>query len=154
ERLDDGDAARDRSGPRRHGPGGESETGAGRPHPLPARRVASAQGPRPADRGMETGSGHRAGRAPPQPSGPRDQTRRPTVPSGVGPRRRRRQAPLRVDVGGPMTQRQIDPAEHRYADELAFLAADSGARPPGWRLTPRAVVTFITGSDGQPVAGA
>ena len=33
--------------------------------------------------------------------------------------------------------------------ELAFLAAyDDGARPPGWRLTPRAVVTFIIGSDG------
>ena len=34
-----------------------------------------------------------------------------------------------------------------YADELAFLAAsDDGPRPPGWRLTPRAVVTFIAGS--------
>jgi MoxR-like ATPase len=55
-----------------------------------------------------------------------------------------------------MTQsaRQIDPAEHRYADEMAFLAAaDTAARPPGWRLTPRAVVTFIAGSGGQPVAG-
>jgi MoxR-like ATPase len=43
--------------------------------------------------------------------------------------------------------RQADPAEYRYAAELAFLAAwDDGARPPGWRLTPRAVVTFIAGS--------
>jgi MoxR-like ATPase len=50
--------------------------------------------------------------------------------------------------------RQIDPAEHRYADELAFLAtADGGARPPGWRLTPRAVVTFVAGSGGKPVDG-
>ena len=50
--------------------------------------------------------------------------------------------------------RQIDPAEHRYADELAFLAAaDTGPRPPGWRLTPRAVVTFIAGSAGRPVDG-
>ncbi|WP_436521036.1 ATP-binding protein [Actinoplanes sp. HUAS TT8] len=50
--------------------------------------------------------------------------------------------------------RQIDPPEHRYADELAFLAsADDGARPPGWRMTPRAVVTFITGSGGRPVNG-
>ncbi|GAA2881727.1 ATPase AAA [Actinoplanes cyaneus] len=50
--------------------------------------------------------------------------------------------------------RQIDPPEHRFADELAFLAAaDDGARPPGWRMTPRAVVTFITGSGGKPVAG-
>jgi MoxR-like ATPase len=52
------------------------------------------------------------------------------------------------------TARQIDPAEHRYADELGFLAAaDTGARPPGWRLTPRAVVMFIAGSDGRPVDG-
>jgi MoxR-like ATPase len=48
--------------------------------------------------------------------------------------------------------RQIDPAEDRFADELAHLAAsDDGPRPPGWRLTPRAVVTFIAGSDGRPV---
>lgn len=50
------------------------------------------------------------------------------------------------DVTAP---RQADPAEYRHATELAFLAAwDDGARPPGWRLTPRAVVTFIAGSDG------
>src|SRR5437763_650834 len=46
--------------------------------------------------------------------------------------------------------RQVDPAEHAYAGQLAFLAAyDDGPRPPGWRLTPRAVVTFIAGSDGR-----
>ncbi|QDY08250.1 AAA family ATPase [Micromonospora sp. HM134] len=45
--------------------------------------------------------------------------------------------------------RQVQPAEHAYAAELAFLAAyDDGPRPPGWRLTPRAVVTFIVGSGG------
>jgi MoxR-like ATPase len=45
--------------------------------------------------------------------------------------------------------RQVEPAESAYAEELAFLAAyDDGARPPGWRLTPRAVVTFIVGTDG------
>jgi MoxR-like ATPase len=50
-------------------------------------------------------------------------------------------------------RRQIDPPEDRYADELGHLAAaDDGPRPPGWRLTPRAVVTFIAGSDGRPVA--
>ncbi|MFJ9557580.1 AAA family ATPase [Nocardiopsis sp. NPDC101807] len=44
---------------------------------------------------------------------------------------------------------QIEPAELRYAGELAFLAAhDPGPRPPGWRLTPRAVVTFVVGSGG------
>ncbi|MFE9692081.1 AAA family ATPase [Micromonospora sp. NPDC005806] len=51
-----------------------------------------------------------------------------------------------------MTARQIDPPEHRCADELEFLAAaDPGPRPAGWRLTPRAVVTFIAGSAGRPV---
>ncbi|GAA1799831.1 AAA family ATPase [Luedemannella flava] len=53
------------------------------------------------------------------------------------------------------TARQIDPPEHRFAEELEFLAAaDTGPRPPGWRLTPRAVVTFIAGSQGKPVDGA
>jgi MoxR-like ATPase len=52
-----------------------------------------------------------------------------------------------------LTPRQIEPTESRYADELAFLAADSGPRPPGWRLTPRAVVTFIAGSQGRSVDG-
>lgn len=46
--------------------------------------------------------------------------------------------------------RQVDPAEVTHAEELAFLARyDDGPRPPGWRLTPRAVVTFVLGSDGQ-----
>jgi len=46
--------------------------------------------------------------------------------------------------------RQAPPAEDRYAEELAFLAAfDSAERPPGWQLSPQAVVTFIRGSDGQ-----
>ena len=42
---------------------------------------------------------------------------------------------------------QIELPEERYADELAALAAgDTGPRPPGWRLTPRAVVQFVMGS--------
>lgn len=45
---------------------------------------------------------------------------------------------------------QSPPAESVYAAELEFLAAyDPGPRPPGWMLTPAAVVTFITGSAGQ-----
>jgi MoxR-like ATPase len=37
--------------------------------------------------------------------------------------------------------------EHTYAEELSFLAHyDLGPRPPGWQLTPAAVVTFIMGS--------
>ncbi len=43
---------------------------------------------------------------------------------------------------------QREPAEVRYAAELKFLAAwDTGPRPPGWALTPRAVVTFVVGSE-------
>jgi MoxR-like ATPase len=45
-------------------------------------------------------------------------------------------------------QRQVDPAEDRYASELAALTeADDGPRPPGWRLSPRAVVTFVAGGE-------
>ncbi|HYW25843.1 MAG TPA: AAA family ATPase [Terriglobales bacterium] len=42
------------------------------------------------------------------------------------------------------------PAEALHAGELAFLAAwDGGERPRGWRLTPRAAVTFVAGSGGE-----
>lgn len=38
------------------------------------------------------------------------------------------------------------PAERRFADELARLAAgDTGPRPAGWRLSPRAVRSFLLG---------
>src|SRR5437763_2618182 len=38
------------------------------------------------------------------------------------------------------------PAEMLYADELEQLAReDKYPRPPGWRLSPRAVLTYITG---------
>jgi MoxR-like ATPase len=44
------------------------------------------------------------------------------------------------------------PAEDLYADELRALAAsDSGPRPPGWRLSPRAVRSFICGSKSPEV---
>src|SRR5437870_5659440 len=40
-----------------------------------------------------------------------------------------------------------EPAEVRFADELESLArTDTVARPLGWRLSPRAVRTFILGS--------
>src|SRR5215469_1551651 len=53
-------------------------------------------------------------------------------------------------AAGARAGRQVLSAEERYADELAFLAAhDDGPRPPGWALTPRAVVTFICGSGGE-----
>ena len=42
-------------------------------------------------------------------------------------------------------------AEHLYAAELAALAADDDRpRPPGWRLSPQAVVTYLLG-DGAAV---
>jgi len=45
------------------------------------------------------------------------------------------------------------PAEVKYQAELAALAlADKAPRPPGWRLSPRAVATYILGSD-TPVGG-
>lgn len=45
------------------------------------------------------------------------------------------------------------PAETRHAAEIAALAAaDPGPRPPGWRLTPRAVETYLLGAP-QPVGG-
>jgi MoxR-like ATPase len=48
----------------------------------------------------------------------------------------------------PAVARQ--PAEILFADELAALAAnDKAAKPPGWRLSPLAVRTFILGSDGK-----
>ena len=51
-----------------------------------------------------------------------------------------------------LVERQSPHAEELYAEELAFLAAfDSGARPPGWMLTPRAVVTFVVGSGSEPL---
>jgi len=48
----------------------------------------------------------------------------------------------------PAVARQ--PAEILFAEELAALAAnDKAAKPPGWRLSPLAVRTFILGSDGK-----
>jgi MoxR-like ATPase len=50
-----------------------------------------------------------------------------------------------------MTEIQRPPGEVLYADELRRLReSDSGARPPGWRMSPRAVKTFILGEpDGD-----
>ena len=39
-------------------------------------------------------------------------------------------------------------AEDLYADELAVLAkSDDRPRPPGWRLSPWAVTTYLLGDD-------
>ncbi len=45
------------------------------------------------------------------------------------------------------------PVEVQYRDELkALAAADKGDRPPGWRLSPKAVRSFIVGSEKPEVA--
>ena len=45
------------------------------------------------------------------------------------------------------------PAESKHADELkALAAADKGPKPTGWKLSPRAVETYIMGADA-PVGG-
>src|SRR5690606_32782545 len=81
------------------------------------------------------------------------------VRGDVGADRERRRAEVRR--GQTMSKKKTEPAakavpagveqapppEQIWAEELAFLAAfDPGARPPSWRLTPKAVVTFIVGS--------
>jgi MoxR-like ATPase len=54
----------------------------------------------------------------------------------------------------PAVVAQRLPAEQLYAAELArLLAADSGARPEGWRLSPAMVRTFILGSEGRNIGG-
>ncbi|RBP44595.1 MoxR-like ATPase [Roseimicrobium gellanilyticum] len=45
------------------------------------------------------------------------------------------------------------PAEHRFARELAALAAnDPGAKPVNWNLSPQTVRQFIIGSDGAALS--
>ena len=45
---------------------------------------------------------------------------------------------------------QAPPPEEIYKAELDFLAKwDDGPRPPSWKLTPKAVVTFIIGSKNE-----
>lgn len=61
--------------------------------------------------------------------------------------------------GGLNHPLQVPPPEVLHGEELEFLASyDKGPRPPGWLLTPMAVVTFICGSAGalkllKPPAG-
>jgi MoxR-like ATPase len=47
-------------------------------------------------------------------------------------------------------QIQIVPSERTYAEELRFLREwDDAERPPGWLMTPRAVVTFVVGTGAE-----
>jgi MoxR-like ATPase len=54
-------------------------------------------------------------------------------------------------MSAPIPARSVrPPAEVVYARELAALAAtDTETRPPGWKLSPRAVRTFVIGSEDQ-----
>src|SRR5262249_29641542 len=84
-------------------------------------------------------AGHRPGWA--GVSGVRRQGRGPRVDGGA------RRAP---GLRGLMSAAQLLPAEDIHGQELRFLAAwDRGHRPPGWRLTPRAAVAFITGTGDE-----
>ena len=51
-----------------------------------------------------------------------------------------------------MVESQKSPAEIRYGDELArLIEADQNPRPNGWRLSPRAVRSFILGDGALDV---
>lgn len=53
------------------------------------------------------------------------------------------------------TALQRPPAEVTYADELARLAkGDDAPRPPGWRMSARAVRTFILGDESGSMLGS
>ncbi len=59
------------------------------------------------------------------------------------------------DEAPPSGAIQAPPPEQVWAEELAFLATwDTGPRPPSWRLTPKAAVTFIVGSRGEALRQA
>ena len=51
-----------------------------------------------------------------------------------------------VAVPKPQTDQLRPPAEALFAHELAALAtSDTGAKPDGWNLSPRAVETYLLG---------
>jgi MoxR-like ATPase len=57
-------------------------------------------------------------------------------------------APAPPNEGGKAVQQPA--AEHRYAEQLAFLAAiDDSSRPQGWLLSPERVVDFLCGTRGE-----
>ncbi|MEO7097282.1 MAG: AAA family ATPase [Polyangiales bacterium] len=62
----------------------------------------------------------------------------------------KKKSPEAAAPAAPSRAVQAPPPEEIYAEELAFLTAyDPGPRPPSWRLTPKAAVTFIIGSKGE-----
>lgn len=61
------------------------------------------------------------------------------------------QQPMQTTVDtSPQVLRE--PPEKRFAAQLsAIAAADTFAKPPGWKLSPRAVRTFLLGSEAAPL---
>jgi len=54
-----------------------------------------------------------------------------------------------------MSEKLRLPAEERYGAELSALGKESGGKPPGWTMTPRAVVTYLMGgkaADGTAIS--
>ncbi len=54
-----------------------------------------------------------------------------------------------------MSEKLRLPAEERYGAELAALGKEGGGKPPGWAMTPRAVVTYLMGgkaADGTAIS--
>src|SRR5262245_12676170 len=140
-------------------PGGCRQPGAGRSPSVPARRMVGAESTEYSTRAVEgelVRPCRRRHAAAARTA--RDPCRAGTLPGGLAAGERGGCAPAVVTQGASMTEspgqspRQIEPAEVRHAAELVHLAkSDPGARPPGWVLTPRSVVTFIAGSAGKPV---
>src|SRR2546430_2247728 len=130
------------------GPGGAAQPagrGLARGRPLRAGRGA----PRAGRRTPRGGARRAAARHPPQ--RPRRSLRRtvrrhPPVPPGHA-------RGACVTTEPPTVQRRH--AEDEYAHELAALAkTDDRVRPPGWRMSPAAVVTYLLGgeaADGTPI---
>jgi len=48
-----------------------------------------------------------------------------------------------------LTEKLRKPVEETYADEIAALSKDEGARPKGWIMTPRSAVTYLMGGKAQ-----
>ena len=58
-----------------------------------------------------------------------------------------------TSVTGHVEQLQRPPVEAVYAEELAALASQSASdpKPPGWRMSPKAVLTFILGDPANDI---
>ena len=57
--------------------------------------------------------------------------------------------PAGEQVWGPVTRAQGDDLRHGQAELAALAAADDRPRPPGWRLSPWAVTTYLLGGEAD-----